>query len=99
MTLLLIFENWFYNTARIIALPFNDIPDLLSNTDFRIMVKPGTSLEDAFKNAQNTYWQATWIQRVQPYLKENIGLNNEQLISVVVDDSTLALYDNHFAIM
>ena len=49
--------------TRVIVMPFNDIPKLVSDTDFRIILKPSTSFEDAFKFSLNQDWQAAWIQR------------------------------------
>ena len=40
-----------YLATRVISLPFKDIPDLVSNTQFRIILQPGTSFEDAFKTS------------------------------------------------
>ena len=84
---------------RVIVLPFNDIPDLLSNTDFPIIVTPGTSFEDAFKTAKNPDWQAAWIYRVQPYLKSNIGITKTDRVKMLSEDSTSAIYENYFSIM
>ena len=80
-------------------LPFHDIQDLMSNTEFPIIVPPGTSFEDAFKTARNPDWQAAWIYRVQPYLESNTGLKTEQLVKLLSEDSTLAFYENYFSIM
>ena len=85
--------------ARLTILPFNDIPDLMSNTEFPIFVPPGTSFEDAFKTAKNPDWQAAWIDRVQPYLERNSGLKTEELIKIVSEDSTLSFYENYFSVM
>ena len=52
-----------YLATRVKVMPFNDIADLVSNTDFRIILEPGTAMEDAFKNSINPDWQAAWIQR------------------------------------
>ena len=52
-----------YLATRVKVMPFNDIADLVSNTDFRIILVPSTSMEDAFKNSKNPDWQTAWIQR------------------------------------
>ena len=52
-----------YLASRVIVMPFNDIAQLVSDTDFRIILNPSTSFEDAFKFSQDPDWQAAWIQR------------------------------------
>ena len=52
-----------YLASRVIVMPFNDIADLVSNTDFRINLTPNTSFMDAFQFSKNPDWQAAWIQR------------------------------------
>ena len=52
-----------YLATRVIVMPFKNIPELVSNTDFRIVLLPGTSFEDAFKTSKNPDWQAAWTQR------------------------------------
>ena len=45
-----------YLATRIISLPFKDIPDQVSNTDFGIILRPGTAFEDAFKTSPDQIW-------------------------------------------
>ena len=52
-----------YLATRVIVLPFNDIAELVSDTDFRIILQPSTAFEDAFKFSLDQDWQAAWIQR------------------------------------
>ena len=64
-----------YLATRIISLPFKDIPDLVSNTDFGIILRPGTAFEDAFKTSHDQIWQTAWTDRVQPHLEEHVGFS------------------------
>ena len=59
-----------YLATRVKVMPFNDIADLVSNTDFRIIVLPSSSMEDAFKNSIDPDWQTAWIQRWDNISKE-----------------------------
>ena len=52
-----------YLATRVIVMPFNNIADLVTNTDFKIYVQPGTSHEDTFKLSKNIHWQTAWTQR------------------------------------
>ena len=57
-------------STRVITLPFTGIETLLTQSDFKIAVRPGTSNVDAFKFSTNPVWQAAWTNRIQPYLKD-----------------------------
>ena len=52
-----------YLATRVIVMPFNDIPELVSDTDFKIILVPSSSYEDAFKFSKNPDWQSAWTQR------------------------------------
>ena len=100
----MIFWHWeamliSYLATRVISLPFKDIPDLVSNTQFRIILKPGTSFEDAFKTSPDQNWQVAWTDRVQPHLEEHVGLSSQDFADILEKDGSSALYDNHFAVM
>ena len=100
----MIFWHWeamliSYLATRVIVLPFNNIPELVSNTQLRILVRPGTSHEDYFKFSQNPDWQAAWIDRVQPNLEESAGLLTEDVAEKMTRDGESAWYNNYFATM
>ena len=57
-------------STRVITLPFNGLETLLTQSDFKIAVKPGTSFVDAFKHSTNPVWQSAWTNRIQPYLND-----------------------------
>ena len=57
-------------STRVITLPFTGIETLLTQSDFKIAVKPGTSFVDAFKHSTNPVWQAAWTNRIEPYLND-----------------------------
>ena len=40
-----------YLATRVTVLPFNNVPELISKTKFRIVLTPGSSYEDDFKTA------------------------------------------------
>ena len=85
--------------TRIISLPFKDIPELVSNTKFRIILIPGTSFEDTFKTSTDQNWQVAWTDRVQPHLEEHEDLAMEEFVQKVAIEVGSALYDNYFAVM
>ena len=88
-----------YLATRVISLPFKDIPDLVSNTEFRIILRPGTAFEDAFKTSPNQNWQAAWTDRVQPHLEEHVGLSLQDMVDKMTRDEESAFYDNYFGVM
>ena len=88
-----------YLATRVVSLPFKDIPELLSNTQYRMIIMPGTSYEDAFKTSPDPIWQAAWIDRVQPNLEESAGLLTEDVAEKMTTDGESAWYNNYFATM
>jgi hypothetical protein len=85
--------------TRIISLPFKDIPDLVANTQFRIILSPGTSFEDAFKTSTDQNWQVAWTDRVQPHLEEHVGIVNQEFADLLTTDGASAWYNNYFSTM
>lgn len=88
-----------YLSTRRISLPFNNIPELVTQSPFRIILIPGTSYEDAFKTSRDEFWKIAWTDRVQPHLEENRGLSKDILVDKMSQEGTTALYDNYFSIM
>ena len=85
--------------TRVVSLPFKDIPDLVANTQFRIILMPGTSLEDAFKTSTDPNWQVAWKDRVQPHLEEHAGFSHQDFADQLTTDGESAWYYNYFATM
>ena len=87
-----------YLATRVISLPFKDIPDLVANTQFRIIVHPGTSMEDTFKTSLDPIWQTAWTDLVQPHLEEHDKFSLQDLVDVMTMDGDSAFYNNYFVI-
>ena len=99
----MIFWHWeamliSYLATRVISLPFKTIPELLTNTQIRILLTPGTSFEDSFKTATDPNWQAAWTDRVQPHLEEHKGFGPFDFADKMTKDVQSAWYDNYFAV-
>ena len=88
-----------YLAVVVTVLPFKDIPDLVTNTQFRIILNPGTAFEDAFKTSPDPYWKIAWTDRVQPHLEEHTGFNRQSLADKMTKDGVSAWYDNYFGVM
>ena len=88
-----------YLATRTISLPFKDITDLMLNTQFRIILAPGTSYEDAFKTSTDPIWQTAWTDRVQPYLEEHVGFMDADFADKIKKEGLSAWYDHKFAAM
>ena len=100
----MIFWHWeamliSYLATRVISLPFQDIPDLVANTQFRIILMPGTSYEDDFKTSTDPTWQTAWTDRVQPHLEEHDGFLTQDLADLLTMDGASAWYTNYFIAM
>ena len=88
-----------YLSARFIVLPFNSIPELITNTDFKIVVLPGSSMMESFKQSNNFYWQQAWKTRIEPNLKEefkDFAVND--YVRYIIDNDDVAYYDNYLGI-
>ena len=100
----MIYWNWeamllSYLATRVTSLPFIDIPDLVSNTEFRIILTPGSSAEDSFKTSTDPKWQVAWTDRVQPHLEEHVGFSYQDFTDKITRDGVSTLYDNYFGVM
>ena len=88
-----------YLSTRVIVLPFKSIPELVSMSQFRILLMPGSSYEDAFKTSPDPDWQAAWVSRVEPHLKAHMGLSSDDFANLLTQDPVTAWYDNYFSVM
>ena len=79
-----------YLSSKVVELPFNSIPELIENTNFKIAVLPGSYHEDAFKYANDPYWKIAWKERIQPFIHEYKGISD--WIQVPKADPSTALY-------
>ena len=101
----MIFWHWeamliSYLATRVISLPFKTIPELLTNTQIRILLTPGTSFEDSFKTATDPNWQAAWTDRVQPYLDEiGFDMDRNHISDKVTKDGLTAWYHDYLSVM
>ena len=105
----MIFWHWeamliSFLATRVISLPFKDIPDLVANTEFRIILRPGTSFEDAFKTSPDPIWQAAWTYRIEPHLDElgfDLDPDRPQLdfSDKVTKDGLTAWYHDYLTVM
>ena len=100
----MIFWHWeamliSYLATRVITLPFKDIPDLVTNTEFQIILRPGSSREDDFKTSTDPIWQAAWTDRVKVHLEEHVGITNSEIADKISKEDMSAWYVNYFSEM
>ena len=102
----MIFWHWeamliSFLATRVILLPFKDIPDLVANTQFQIILNPGTSMEDAFKTSPDPIWQAAWTDRIEPHLDELTTYLNlaVDFSDKVTKDGLTAWYHDYLTVM
>ena len=88
-----------YLATRTISLPFKDITDLMINTQYRIILAPGTSYVDDFRTSTDPIWQAAWTDRVQPYLEEHVGFMDADFADKIQKEGLSAWYDLMYAAM
>ena len=67
-----------YLAVQITSLPFSGMETLLSSTDYKILVVPGSYPQSAFESAIDPTWKTLWTKRVEPYMDyfgEYLGMN------------------------
>ena len=80
-----------YLSKRVVVLPFNNIPELLENTNYRIALWPGGYAEDVFKHSTDDHFKRAWKERIQPFLHEYKD-HNGNITQYPLADSSLAYY-------
>ena len=70
-----LYYNWeamlvSYLAARFVSLPFTSIETLLSDTNYKIFIEPGTYAQTSFETAINPTWQTAWSERIKPNLED-----------------------------
>ena len=58
----------FQMTTQTLQVPFNNLDELLSETDFRVAIKPGGSQELTFRTSPFPEVQRVWKERIEPNL-------------------------------
>jgi hypothetical protein len=86
-----------YLSARVITLPFGNIAQLVSKTDFKIAVIAGSYYVDAFKFSTDPVWRGAFNSRIEPYLAEYEEYGTA-MIGILKHDTVTAMYDNYFSI-
>ena len=92
-----------YLATRVTILPFSNVPELISKTNFRIILTPGSSYEDDFKTAIDPDWKIAWNERVKPHLDEfkvdGKPVDVSVFIKLLESDEDTALYYEYFSVM
>ncbi len=71
--------------------------ELVSSTDFKIALTPGSSYADAYRLSPDPLWQNAWNTRIHPFI-DTYPQPGHELVDKIIADSDYALYDNFFAI-
>lgn len=90
-----------YLATRKTQLPFKNLKEMYEKTDFRLALIPDTSFEDKFKYSPNELWRQIYAQRLAPHLDEYsqfMNSGNSDMIGLIKDDYSTALYDAYLAI-
>jgi hypothetical protein len=87
-----------YLATKVIILPFNTLPELIRDSDYRIAVTPGSSQEDYFKFSKDPDWVVAYTQRITPYLEEYSIVANGTIMDMSILDSgtDTAVYMDYF---
>eukprot|EP00095_Tigriopus_kingsejongensis_P012527 maker-scaffold455_size166772-snap-gene-0.36 protein:Tk12527 transcript:maker-scaffold455_size166772-snap-gene-0.36-mRNA-1 annotation:"hypothetical protein L798_01404" len=85
-----------YLAVRVPALPFQDLEGLLSKTNKKILVKPGSSYVDGFRYSLDPLIQEAWQSRIKDYL-DTYPNSRRDLTDLVASDPDYVLYDNFYS--
>jgi hypothetical protein len=85
-----------YLTTKLLAFPFTSMEELYDNTEFKVVLTPGSSSEDQFKLSKNPLWKKIHKSRIEPYIPDYIEAF-PNLIELILDDKESALYYNHLS--
>ena len=97
----MIFWHWeamliSYLATKTISLPFKDVPDLMANTQFRILLLPGSIRESDFKTSTDPIWQAAYTDRIRPHLEEHVGITDREFGDKIAKEELSAWYTSYF---
>ena len=82
-----------YLSTRFISLPFTDIRGLVENSDFKIALIEGTSMEAAFKLSTDPIWQKAYSERIEPFFDQYAPYyENYKLAELALEDESVAIY-------
>ena len=88
-----------YLSTRFVVLPFNNIPELITRTNFKISLFPGSSLMDSFSQSEDHYWKEAWKYRIKPNLIEEFNdFTTDDFVRYIIDHDDVSYYDNYFSI-
>jgi hypothetical protein len=85
-----------YLSTRVTVLPFNSMVQMVSTSEYRLFVPPGSSIEDDFKYSTNPVKQEAWTKKIEPYLEE-YKANNGKRMELVRNDPTVTLYGDFYS--
>ena len=80
-----------YLATRVTVLPFTNVETLVKNSNYKIVVNPGSLSEDIFRYATNPFWNEAWTSRIEPYLGSYDGNSNDRM-NYILNDASAALY-------
>ena len=81
-------------TVERFDLPFNNLRDLLKNTDYNIAIIPGSISEAIFKDSLDPNYQEAWKDRIEPYLEDYLpyAKNADHMMEIFNQIPRIALY-------
>ena len=88
-----------YLSTRIISLPFKTIPELVANTQYKILLIPGTSFEDSFRYSKDPVWQTAFKERIEEHLPDHNNFDRIDFMNILLEDGTAAYYDNYDSVV
>ena len=88
-----------YLSANKIELPFQNIEEMLENTNYKIILNYNSAGEDFFKLNKKESFAKAYEERILPYKHLYIDLKGtSDFIKQIKMEDNLAYYDNVFAI-
>jgi hypothetical protein len=80
-------------------IPFNSLREMYEKSNYRLVLVPGGSYEDAFKLSSDTLWQNIYMDRIKPYLEEYKAYGYGSLVSQqALEGDHTAVYRNYLEV-
>ncbi|XP_059082976.1 glutamate receptor ionotropic, kainate glr-3-like [Tigriopus californicus] len=87
-----------YLAVRNVALPFESLEDLVENTDYKVVVQPGTAYVDQLRFGNTEVLRQTWVERVEPYI-DSYPSTKVEMLDLVLKDPSYALLDEYYSLL
>ena len=78
-------------TISQISLPFTNLEQLVTMSNYKIAIYPGSAYEDLFKLSFDPIRKKAWEEKIQPYLKDYQKYDARNMMEVLKSDPLMSV--------